>query len=244
MNQEEFYLNQLGQHSCVKLPSKDKNYLKLNNYLSEFGTEIEKAEARSNLGITPLLEQLKALIDAKVIQVNAAAWDLEPVEGNTENVLSSDALYNTLLKYCKKDDVQEWYNRFIEESKVHIDEELDETSTNPVQNRKIAVALNAFYDTVLEKFNENTARLNEDKQELIDLINSSLESKASTEDLTNYYNKTHVDAIQEQLETSDQNIQQELNQLREDIPGMIGGITYKPIDNDNIEQLISEVYGN
>ena len=64
MFEQEFYLNQSSKHRCIPLP-KNSNCLLKDNYLSEFETEEEKAEARFNLGITAIVEYLENLISKK-----------------------------------------------------------------------------------------------------------------------------------------------------------------------------------
>ena len=97
---EEFYLN--NNQCCAKLPTRSSDCLKQQNFLSEFGTKDEKEEARNNLGITELLKELKALIDNKIIEYGGVTWDLKPTLGNTDKVLSSDALYKTFSEYAKE----------------------------------------------------------------------------------------------------------------------------------------------
>lgn len=76
-----------------------QNYLNRNSFLSEFTTNEDKELARENLGIPELLQEINNKIDSKVIEQGSVAWDLVPTEGNTNKVLSSDALYKAFLKY-------------------------------------------------------------------------------------------------------------------------------------------------
>lgn len=95
---EEYYLN--NSKCCAKLPTRSSDYLQQSNFLSEFGTKDDKQEARDNLGVTELLNELKALIDNKIIEYGGVAWDLKPTSGHTDRVLSSDAIYKILLDYA------------------------------------------------------------------------------------------------------------------------------------------------
>ena len=95
---EEYYLN--NSKCCAKLPTRSSDYLQQSNFLSEFGTKDDKQEARDNLGITGLLDELKSLIDNKIIRYGGVAWDLKPIQGHSDRVLSSDAIYKTLLDYA------------------------------------------------------------------------------------------------------------------------------------------------
>ena len=95
---EEYYLN--NSKCCAKLPTRSSDYLQQSNFLSEFGTKDDKQEARDNLGITGLLDELKSLIDNKIIRYGGVAWDLKPTQGHSDRVLSSDAIYKTLLDYA------------------------------------------------------------------------------------------------------------------------------------------------
>lgn len=104
---EEYYLN--NSKCCAKLPTRSSDYLQQSNFLSEFGTKDDKQEARDNLGVTELLNELKALIDNKIIEYGGVAWDLKPTSEHTDRVLSSDAIYKTLLDYATE---QELNSRF------------------------------------------------------------------------------------------------------------------------------------
>ena len=102
---EQYYLNQSSE--CVKLPGKDK-YLVKDNLLSEFFTENEKALARSNLGITPLLEELRALYQSTPIPSGSVRFGTEPTRRAYNEVLSSDAIYQALQNYYTKEQFENW----------------------------------------------------------------------------------------------------------------------------------------
>ena len=143
---EEYFLNQ--NHTCVEIPSRFSESLLVKNYLNEFKTKEQKELALYNLGILAKLQQLKDLINAKVIDAGAVTWDLSPTEGNTESILSSDTIYRLLQNYYTIQEVQEQilelYHRFIEE-RVVVDSELGDTS-NPVEGRAINSAINSVLD--------------------------------------------------------------------------------------------------
>ena len=85
---------------------KKEHSLKKENYLSEFVTTNQKEFARDNLGITDIINSLDKKIDAKVIEFGGIAWDLIPTEGNTEKVLSSDAIYKALSLYVTSQEIE------------------------------------------------------------------------------------------------------------------------------------------
>ena len=93
------YLN----NGCATFPQQPTDYLTYSNYLSEFSSELDKQKARDSLGITFLINQLKDLIDSAVISSGGVVFDTEPTEGHTYQVLSSDVIYRTLLKYITKE---------------------------------------------------------------------------------------------------------------------------------------------
>lgn len=129
MKEEQYYINN-PLKKCIKIPSK---YFLIENYLSELKTEKEKSQARKNLGITILLQELKNIIDNKVIESGGVPWDIIPTEGNTGHVLSSDVIYQTLQNYFTKEQIQEnliqleeIFAQALEEVEENIREELTE----------------------------------------------------------------------------------------------------------------------
>lgn len=100
----EYYLNNQRSNCCI--PKEESKCLVKQKYLSEFSTDEEKAVARFNLGVTEKLDELKNLLDTKVISRGDVAWDLTPTPGHSNYVLSSDALYKEFLKYALKEDVE------------------------------------------------------------------------------------------------------------------------------------------
>ena len=105
MKEIQYFLNK-GKSCSPQIPSRFTNYLDKNNFLSEFNTEQAKQQVRDNLGISDLLLILKQIVDAKVIEIGGVGWDTEPTEGNTENTLSSDALYKTFAKYILSSELE------------------------------------------------------------------------------------------------------------------------------------------
>lgn len=120
----QYYLN---NNECVTIPSRPCNYLTIKKYLSEFKTDDEKQIAQDNLGVTDKLKILKNILDNKVIEIGGIPWDIEPIEGHTEQILSSDVIYKALSKYKSNetidDIIQTLWNNVI--SKINsIDENI------------------------------------------------------------------------------------------------------------------------
>lgn len=113
MKEIQYFLNK-GNSCSPKLPIRFTEYLNKNNYLSEFNTENSKQQVLDNLGVLDKLKILKDLIDAKVITSGNIPWDLSPTEGNTEHVLSSDAIYQTLNnEYYSKEDINHLFEQLF-----------------------------------------------------------------------------------------------------------------------------------
>lgn len=198
MDQQEFYLNQSLDHECFKLPEKDKKYLLKNNFLNEYFSEEDKAQVRSNLGITTLLDELKSFILAKLFDEEGnITFDLEPHEDASDKVLSSAVIYSILLKYYTKEELDEWresliteiYNRIQElQNSIHIDDQLNENSEYPVQNKVLYQIFN--------QINNAYSRLSD--------------YKVDKEQLLNYYNIDEINDIiggyytKEQSDNADQ----------------------------------------
>lgn len=179
MDQQEFYLNQSLDHECFKLPEKDKKYLSKNNFLSEYFTKEDKAQVRSNLGITSLLDELKNLLLAKLFNEQGnVTFDLEPHEDAHNKVLSSSTIYNILLNYYTKEELDEWKEGIVDQLNEHnkpielnVDEELDKDSVNPVQNR-------AIYEKI---------------KNITDGYNRLSSEKVDKDQLLNYYTVDEID---------------------------------------------------
>lgn len=106
--------------NCIDLKLPEKQiFLEKKNLLSEFDNEVEKAKARSNLGITPLLEELRALIYTKAVDdAGNLKFGSEPTDGRLNEeaysqVLSSAVIYDTLQKYYTKNELGQEFNYFL-----------------------------------------------------------------------------------------------------------------------------------
>lgn len=107
---------------------KKEHSLKKENYLSEFVTTNQKEFARDNLGITDIINSLDKKIDAKVIEFEGIAWDLVPTDGNTEKVLSSDAIYKALSLYVTSKEIESiegGLQKLVKDSSDSLDLELN-----------------------------------------------------------------------------------------------------------------------
>lgn len=204
MDKQEFYLNQSLNHECFKLPERDKNYLLKNNYLNEYFTDEEKAQVRSNLGITPLLDELKRLILAKVFDEQGnVTFDLEPHEDEFSKVLSSATIYQILLKYYTKEELDQWreelideFNQFKKDSKVIIDNKLDEDSENPVQNKIIYNIIKSIENSYNRLANTKADKEDLDNYYDADIIDNILLNYIQESDLkNNYYTKEQIDTL-------------------------------------------------
>lgn len=107
---------------------KKEHSLKKENYLSEFVTTNQKEFARDNLGITDIINSLDKKIDAKIIEFGGIAWDLIPTQGNTEKVLSSDAIYKALSLYVTSQEIESiegGLQKLVKDSSDSLDLELN-----------------------------------------------------------------------------------------------------------------------
>ena len=178
-----------GNSPCVGPITNDRNfdYLLRKNFLSEYSTEEDQQEVLYNLGILQRLNKLKQIIDNKVIQSGGVAWDDQPTLGNTDHVLSSDVLKQEFLKYCTKTQVdnliQQIWNRILEQI-LNIDNELSDTSENPVQNKVITQALQ-----------EESSRAQDAEQAISNRVTELEEHGVNPED-----NIKHVILTQEEFE--------------------------------------------
>lgn len=145
MKEIQYFLNKENKSCSPQIPSRYTNYLDKNNFLSEFQSEESKENVRDNLGITQEINILKQLLDTKVIESDGIAWDLTPTEGNTEQVLSSDALYKEFSKYVTKQEfdlilqeISENFNKKVEsaeELKESIYDQLYSSISSPLNKR-------------------------------------------------------------------------------------------------------------
>lgn len=249
MNQQEFYLNQSLDHECFKLPEKDKKYLLKNNFLSEYFSERDKAQVRSNLGITSLLDELKSFILAKLFDEEGnITFDLEPHEDAFDKVLSSAVIYNILLKYYTKEELDEWregligdiYNKIQElKDTIHVDDQLNENSEYPVQNK-------VLYQ-IIDQINSAYSRLSQFKVDKEELLNYYTVDEID-QLIRNYYTKDQADESNQSLDQKIDGINQELNQAVENLNQSINEVDDKVDQLDNqVEQLnqsVSEISQN
>lgn len=159
MNNQQFYLNSEKGHECIQLPKKENNsnldetteyynlpkqnksgYLQKDFCLSEFQTQEDKERAMTNLGIIPKLEQLRSLINDKVIEIGAYQLDEYPTQGHIEYILNSNSLYNLIQNYYTKEEIDNllflnYATRFLVENNYYKKEQIDEK-------------LNALYNSV------------------------------------------------------------------------------------------------
>lgn len=246
MNQQEFYLNQSLDHECFKLPEKDKKYLLKNNFLSEYFSERDKARVRSNLGITSLLDELKSFILAKLFDEEGnITFDLEPHEDAFDKVLSSAVIYNILLKYYTKEELDEWregligdiYNKIQElKDTIHVDDQLNENSEYPVQNKVLYQIIN--------QINNAYSRLSQFKVDKEELLNYYTVDEID-QLIRNYYTKDQADESNQSLDQKIDGINQELNQAVENFNQSINEVDDK-VDqlNNQVEQLDQSVSQN
>lgn len=194
---EEYYLNN-NQNNCIKLPKRVSDFLLKSNYLSEFSTLEEQEQVIQNLGLFPRFQELKTLIDQKVIKSGGIVWDLVPTEGNTDHVLSSNAIYLALTKYYTQvevdNKVQQLFNAFIENSRV--DDILSNTSTNPVQNKVIKNTLDLLHQEIEALKNQEHIPAEIDEEQLEEINNRLEELQNEIDSLnTNVNNLDHVKHI-------------------------------------------------
>lgn len=137
---EQYYLN---KGTCSnQIPSRMDDFLNKKNYLAEYSSRNDKEEVLANLGIDQKLKQLKDLIDNKIIEVGGVLWDLFPIEGHTDRVLSSDALYKLLSHYISKneldDEIRQFWIKLIDKTEEISNNILEEVhSTQGNQNKKL-----------------------------------------------------------------------------------------------------------
>lgn len=241
MNQQEFYLNQPSNHECFKLPEKDKKYLLKDNLLNEYFNEEDKAQVRSNLGITPLLDELKSIILAKLFDEEGnVTFDLEPHEDAYSKVLSSAVIYGILLKYYTKQELDEWRENFIDEiyskiqelrDNIHVDDDLDQNSEYPVQNKVLYNIIDQIFDAY-----SRLSKIKADKEELLNYYTADDIDRI----IENFYTKEQSDnvssSINERLaqaaEYLSQSIQQVANDLQQSVVNERNRLT-QAVDNLN-----------
>lgn len=134
----QFYSN---NNKCVSLPQKEEcEYLRINNYLSEYQTDLEKQQVLENLGIKDMVDQLYQFLNNS-LSLYATIKFLD------DNYVKKIDLY-----YPEEDDddgFEEIPTEVIGDNSGFgwtVDDFLSLTSINPVQNRIITAALNKKAD--------------------------------------------------------------------------------------------------
>lgn len=172
MDKQEFYLNQSLNHECFKLPERDKNYLLKNNYLNEYFTDEEKAQVRSNLGITPLLDELRELILAKVFDEEGnVQFDIEPHEDSYDRVLSSATIYKILQRYYTKNELDNQsetiFNLISEKANknnTYTKEQIDEIVYGSTFANRIESIINSKISQIVENIPTKVSQLENDSE--------------------------------------------------------------------------------
>lgn len=154
MKEIQYFLNK-GKSCSPQIPSRFTNYLDKNKFLSEFNTEQAKQQVRDNLGISDLLLILKQIVDAKVIEIGGVGWDTEPTEGNTESVLSSDALSKTFAKYILSSELERLLDELSSDYNTKIENIEKKLNSVPV-NRGEYVDGERYYKGNLVQYKRGT----------------------------------------------------------------------------------------
>lgn len=189
MNKQQFYLTPEKGHDCIKLPKKDSEYLLKDNFLNEFYTEKDKQQVLSNLGILLRLEELKNLIDQKVIEAGGIPYDEVPTE-DSQNLLTSSSIYNALLNYYDKDTIDRAIQNIF--NTYQIDNRLDKESENAIQNGVVATALDILYREIQQQASNIRGvdnKLDLSTEEIHNILNSiitQLQNKINREELSQY----------------------------------------------------------
>ena len=180
----QYYLNH-SKNECVTIPSHLCTSLMIKNYLSEFKTDEEKQIAQDNLGVTDKLKILKNILDNKVIEIGGIPWDIEPTEGHTEQILSSDAIYKALSKYKSNETIdtiiQTLWNNVI--SKIN---SIDENIKQELQTLIPTLIDNHINERVVDLQNQIDA---------LDIHGIAVSNEFGTDSHISISQKTMTDAI-------------------------------------------------
>lgn len=167
MSKSEYYINRRKNSHCIDIPSSLSDYLKSDNYLSEFYSDEDKQQVRDNLGITEQIEELRNTINAGRVLEGDVGWDTVPTEGNTSNVLSSDALFRVFQEYAKQDDI----NTLNSNLRQYISDLISNYYTKEQITQLIINSLNNFYNTTVSKYDERIFELQNEIGKLEDKLN-------------------------------------------------------------------------
>ena len=209
---EQYYLNE-GQ-CCIQITSRYHNYLEKNKYLSEFSTETDKQIARHNLGIDELFNYLISILNAKVIERGGVAWDLAPTEGNVDKVLSSNAIYNTLLNYALKseldNDIQQIWNNTI--SKINETYNKVEEELNELKDYLISYAddIRCEFDGLQNSVNQSLSSIREEINSFKDEVQTSIETLIQRVD-------TNINDLLQQVNTRCEDLVNEVNTIKNNL---------------------------
>lgn len=162
----EYYINRKKRNHCVDIPSSLSDYLRSDNYLSEFYSDEDKKIVRDNLGITDQLEELRTIFNNGRIAEGDVGWDTVPTEGHTSYVMSSDALFNTLQEYAKKEDL----NTLNSNLREYITELVSNYFTKEQVRGLILERLQNFYESTVAKYDDRLFEL----QNKIDALEDKL----------------------------------------------------------------------
>ena len=191
---KQYYLNNDQENSsCCSKSEGLENHLNKSNYLSEFTTPEDKELVRDNLGISDIVSLLKNRIDRKVINSGAIAWDDDgPTYGNTDKVLSSDTIYNTLLNYLKTSDFDiiwrqlqadiEQYGETQQETLAAFREEI--TDLQQFVEEEYNNLYNTLYDNL---YRDKITKLEAKIKQLETLVKSFLKTKDTGQAFSNEF---------------------------------------------------------
>lgn len=153
MKEAQYFLNK-GK-SCSPMLPKIYNYLDKTKFLSEFNTEEARQQVRDNLGIEEEIERLRQIIEAKVIEAGGINWDEFPIEGHTEQVLSSDALYRTFANYVLRAELNALLDELSSDYNLKIEKVEKELSFIP-RNRGEYTEGERYYEGNLAQYKGGT----------------------------------------------------------------------------------------
>ena len=153
MKDAQYFLNK-GK-SCSPMLPKIYNYLDKTKFLSEFNTEEARQQVRDNLGIEEEIERLRQIIEAKVIEAGGINWDEFPIEGHTEQVLSSDALYRTFANYVLRTELNDLLDELSSDYNLKIEQVEKELSFVP-RNRGEYTEGERYYEGNLVQYKGGT----------------------------------------------------------------------------------------
>lgn len=152
MNNTQYFTNRSEYQGC-RIPARKPEFLEINKHLAEFSSPNAKEQARQNLGIPDIIKDLDNKIDQKVVNEGDISWDLEPTYGNDDKILSSHVIYQTLMKYVSKENLDEttqqlWSNLIL---KISDNYNKIEIELNQLYNN-----LEACINNLRQEFNEHS----------------------------------------------------------------------------------------